>query len=164
MEEFKLGNGQWGDNLVINPGFEIWDSNEIERAWIKTVTGASTIMKSSVSKFGNYSAKVYTASGAIARLQQSRSYAKGKLYKLIVWIRCTNTLPVRIKTYVDVPSGSVNRQFTVSQINTWEKFEEIFRSNGNDDVVQIQNNSSNYTWYADGIQLLEFEPIEVELT
>ena len=164
MEEFKLGSSQWGDNLVSNPGFEVWDSDEVERSWIKTVTGASTIKKSSIAKFGDHSAEAYVASGAIATLQQPMSYTKGILYKLIVWIRCTDLLPVQIQTFINVPTGSLNRQFTVSKINTWEKFEEIFRSNGNDDVVWIRNNSSNYTWYADGIQLLEFEPIEVELT
>ena len=164
MDLFALGNGQWGDNLVVNPNFEVWDSNEIEQGWVKTITGASTIKKSSDSKFGDYSVRVFTASGAIARLQQSRSYTKGKLYKFIIWVKCTDLLPVRIKTYLNVPSGSVNQQFTVSQVNVWEKFEVIFRSNGNDDVVLIQNNSSNYTWNLDGIQLLEFEPIEVELT
>lgn len=161
--EIDLGNDIWTDTLLENGGFEYWD-DDLPRDWTAEVTGASTIIRSPVAYLGNFSCRAWVASGQLAEVKQAYSFTKGKLYKLVMWLRMTSVLPVRVSTYEGVPAGSISVQVTPSLANTWFRYYKVFRANAYDTMVKIENNSSNYFFYVDGVQLYALEPQQIELT
>lgn len=80
-----LFNAIFGQKLIIDPGFEDWDSETDLNQWVETTTGigASVTRNASTPYRGNYAASLVVPTGAsLAQVAQGVTLTSGVTYKL----------------------------------------------------------------------------------
>ena len=145
---------RYGHNLIVNGGFETW-INDVMGGWnVHALTGASTITEETTIVYeGSSSCKIYVASGQTARILQYLTIASGTKVRIKFRYRMDSVLPLRVKTWLNVPAGTLSEQVAPALADTWYEYEKIITWGANDVGLIIENNSTNYTIYLDSAEI-----------